>query len=187
VDCLPLPEKEIRMTENTSPNKKGSSGWLPGTLLIIAGVLALVNRYVNWSFDTGLLVLPGIGLAFLIAGLVSRKSGLFVPAGILTCLGAGIILIDGPFAAMSDETQSGIVLAALGSGFIVAMLLSLLGDERPFYWALIPGCILGALGAGFVVFDQFPQFMTNWGTMLLGGLLVLVGIVVLIHGLTRRE
>ncbi len=175
------------MTENIPQNKGRSSGWLPGILLIIAGVLGLVSRYVDLTFDVGLLVLPGIGLAFLIAGLANGQRGFFVPAGILTCLGTGIILVDGPLAAASEDLRAGVVLMALGSGFIVAMLLSLLSKERPFYWALIPGGILAALGAGFVLFTQFPQFMANWGTMFVGGILVLVGIIVLIRGLAHRE
>ena len=73
-----------------------------GLLLIFGGLLALTAQFVpdSWGFGFGLIVLLGLGLAFILAGILTRRSGWFIPGGILTGIGAGVALVDGPLARL---------------------------------------------------------------------------------------
>ncbi len=111
------------------------SGWLPGVILIVVGVTLFAVQLMHLDADVIVLV---IGLVFATAYAATRRYGLLIPAGILTGLGAGILLEDG--GARGEP-----VVLGLGLGFLVIYGIDRLtsGAREPGrWWPLIPGAIL---------------------------------------------
>jgi hypothetical protein len=110
-------------------------GWLPGVILIAVGVTLFAVQLLNLDSDVVVLV---IGLVFAIAFAATRRYGLLIPAGIMTGLGAGILLED--FGVMGEP-----VVLGLGLGFLAIYAVDVLtgGARAPGrWWPLIPGAIL---------------------------------------------
>ena len=82
------------MTKQTNTIPANRNALIGGLILIFGGALAFIGQVVpdNWGLGFGLLVLLGLGLAFHIAGLLTREPGWFIPGGILTGIGAGVAL-----------------------------------------------------------------------------------------------
>jgi len=139
----------------TQRQPRPSSGqWIAGLILIGIGVLVLLSRFVE-SDVIGLAVLPGIGVAFLPAGIASRRAGYMVPAGILIGLGVGVILVEGGLAATVEGVEAdaggGVITLCLGGGFVLVTVLSALFTDERMAWALIPGGILALIGGMLVL------------------------------------
>jgi hypothetical protein len=120
-----------------------SSG-LPGVILIVVGVTLFAVQLLHLDADVIVLV---IGLVFAASYVYTRRYGLLIPAGILTGLGAGILLEDFGY---SREP----VVLGLGLGFLAIYGVDLLisgARQRGRWWPLIPGGVLtviaGASGA----------------------------------------
>jgi len=114
---------------------RGTTGWLPGVILIAVGVTLFAVQLLHLDGDVVVLV---IGLVFATAFVATRRYGLLVPAGILTGLGAGILLED---FGVSGEP----VVLGLGLGFLAIYGGDILtsGARAPGrWWPLIPGAIL---------------------------------------------
>ena len=110
-------------------------GWLPGVILIAVGLTLFAVQLLNLDGDVVVLV---IGLVIAIAFAATRRYGLLIPAGILTGLGAGILLED--FGVMGEP-----VVLGLGLGFLAIYAVDFLtsGARAPGrWWPLIPGTIL---------------------------------------------
>lgn len=144
----------------TEPRARGEQSWVAGAVLITVGALLLIAQ-VAGSELMGLLVLPAIGLVFLVAGLVSRRAGFMVPAGILLGLGAGLLLGTRVLTGISDDASGGIVVLGLGAGFILVMLLSTLTREGAHWWPLIPGGILSLIGGALLVGEEAAGVVGN--------------------------
>ena len=111
------------------------SGWLPGVILIAVGLTLFAVQLLSLNADVIVLVL---GFIFAVAFAATRRYGLLIPAGILTGLGAGILLEN---AGVIGEP----VVLGLGLGFlaIYAGDLIVTGARAPGrWWPLIPGAIL---------------------------------------------
>ena len=116
-------------------------GWLPGVILIVIGVTLFAIQWLH--LDANVIVLV-IGLVFAGAYAATRRYGLLIPAGILTGLGAGIVLED---FGLSREP----VVLGLGLGFLAIYAVDLLrggSRDRARWWPLIPGAILIVIAAG---------------------------------------
>ena len=117
-------------------------GWLPGVILIVIGMTLLAVQWLHLDADVIVLV---IGLVFAGAYAATRRYGLLIPAGILTGLGAGILLED------LGLTREPVVLG-LGLGFVAIYAVDLLttgSRDRARWWPLVPGAILVVIaGAG---------------------------------------
>ncbi len=113
-------------------------------ILIVVGVTLFAVQLLDLDADVIVVV---VGLVFATAYAGTRRYGLLIPAGILTGLGAGILLED--FGARGEP-----VVLGLGLGFLAIYGVDLLtsGAREPGrWWPLIPGAILtviaGASGA----------------------------------------
>jgi len=116
-------------------------GWLPGVILIVIGVTLFAIQWLH--LDANVIVLV-IGLVFAGAYATTRRYGLLIPAGILTGLGAGILLED---FGLSREP----VVLGLGLGFLAIYGVDLLrggSRDRARWWPLIPAAILIVIAAG---------------------------------------
>ncbi len=150
-----------------------------GILLIAVGLLALAAIFFDISATLGLLILPGMGLAFVVWGLLSRESGLLIPGGILSGIGVGTLLITGPFQNSSGEVQGGIFMLAFAAGWFLIPILSQISTGDNHWWALIPGALMAIIGGGLLfggVAFAVLQFLGRiWPVFLiLGGLFLLL-------------
>lgn len=117
-----------------------SSDRILGFALIGIGLVLLLGTLL----DVGGEIVPGlIGLGFLAAYVRTRNYGFLVPGGILTGLGAGLVLA-------SQGVAGEVVPLGLGLGFLAIAVVSRLtgGDWPGWWWPLIPGGILTAVGTG---------------------------------------
>lgn len=138
-----------------------------GLGLIGIGAFLLLS---NW-LELGIFFVLGLGLVFLAWGLLTRTAGLLIPGGILSGIGAGIILLDGPLVTVDDELRGGAFLIAFAIGWFSITLLSRWFTREPQWWALIPGSILGGIGA-FVLLVNGPLQTLDEETI--GGLFMLM-------------
>lgn len=131
------------MTE--TPDRKARGALFGGALMIGIGLYLLVAQLIQSEW-LGLLIVPGLGLAFVLGGLLGRSTGLLVPGGILSGLGAGAYLVAAPFAAASEMAQGGLFLLAFAGGWALIVILSWFIGQRVL-WPLIPGGSLAVIGA----------------------------------------
>jgi hypothetical protein len=146
------------------------SGWLAGVILIVIGVTLFAIQWLHLDADVIVLV---IGLVFAGAYAVTRRYGLLIPAGVLTGLGAGILLED--FGVTREPVVLGLGLGFLAIYGVEAVALGSL--ERVRWWPLIPGAILTVIaGAGGAFGDEGGRAIKQgWPVILIviGGWLLL--------------
>lgn len=155
------------------PESSSRNGLLGGLVLVGIGVLLLAAQFVP---DAGRYVPLILGLAFLAAGLVRRTYGLVVPGGILTGVGAGVVLN----AIVPDAPTGSLILFCLAGGFIgiwvVGLLLRLPENH---WWPFVPATIIAL--AGLAVLDQeHLDALRFWPVVL-----VVIGIAVIVNSRPR--
>jgi len=174
----------IKQTNTIPANRNALIG---GLILIFGGALALAGQVVpdSWGLGFGLLVLLGLGVAFIIAGLLTREAGWFIPGGILSGIGAGIALVDGPLAQFIPDgllpgDEGGLFMLAFAGGWFLITVLTALFTDETHWWPLIPGGIMVLIGlaAGFgSIFETILSLIGRaWPIALIA-----VGVYVLYH------
>ncbi len=148
------------------------TGWLPGVILIVIGATLFAIQWLHLDADVIVLV---IGLVFAGAYAATRRYGLLIPAGILSGLGAGILLED------FGVTREPVVLG-LGLGFLAIYGVDLAtsrSPQRARWWPLIPGAILIAVaGAGGAFGDEGGRTIQQaWPVIL-----IVIGAWLLVRG-----
>lgn len=159
---------------------RGRGNVVGGLILIAAGVLALAAQFVDIGEMMGWIVLGGLGLIFIIAGIATRQSGFFIPGGILAGLALGTWLMITPDWEWNGVDEGGLFLLAFAAGWALIPVLSILfsRDERHL-WALIVAAILALVGAsvsfGGVALAALELLGKIWPVFLIaGGLLILL-------------
>jgi hypothetical protein len=148
--------------------------WVAGAVLVIVGLVFLAGRLAPGIEP---FIPLGIGLLLLAVFLVSRSSAALVPGGIVSGVGAGILLSE----AYPEPLGGALFLISLGAGFaLVAFLALLMALPERHTWALIPGGILIAIGAltsvGEGGRDIFDLIGTWWPVALVAlGIWLLIG------------
>jgi hypothetical protein len=123
------------------------SGWLPGVILIAVGATLFAVQLLHLDADVIVLV---IGLVFASAFAATRRYGLLIPAGVMSGLGAGILLED--IGAKGEPAMLG-----LGLGFLAIYAVDALtsGARAPGrWWPLIPGAIITVIAGASGTFGQ---------------------------------
>lgn len=140
---------------------------LPGVLLVILGVVLLVATQAGVG---GEIVVFTIGACFLVAWAITREYGLLVPGGILSGLGAGILLEQ-------QVEEGGLVVLGLGLGFLLIALLT--SSRMPaWWWPLVPGGVLTIVGlAGLREAEGLLGDIARWWP----GVLVLLGVWLIVR------
>jgi len=128
---------------NSNPTRSNVRRLIPGLVLILIGVLALIGQFVGGDV-LGRFFLLALGLGFVVWGIASRSAGLFIPGGILTGLGAGVLLED--ILSASGDLSGAIILLCFAAGWGLIRLLSILFTRDRMLWALIPGGIMALIG-----------------------------------------
>jgi hypothetical protein len=149
--------------------------WL-GLILIGLGAIFLLDRVVP---DIGAYLPLLVGLGFFVAFLATRAYGFLIPAGIVSGVGAGILL-------QQTYDQGGIFLLALGGGFVAIWLIGALFRLREHHWwPLIPGGILLTIGLVDLADESGPlSELLDIGWPIL---LVAVGLLVIVRALAERR
>jgi hypothetical protein len=154
------------MTE-TMPEKNRRTGPVVAVMLLTAGALLVVGRVIPAVGDALALVL---GVELLVAAGVRREDGPTVAGGVLTGVGAAILLAAGPLRGAESETIGGAFMLAIGFGFGLVALLSALWLPQVHHWAWIVALGLGLLGAGLLAGANTMAHVLSW--LLPAGLLV---------------
>lgn len=138
-----------------------------GLLLIGLGGIVLLAITTDIG---GEIVVGFIGVAFLIAYATNRTYGLLIPGGILTGLGAGMLL-------ESAGVGGDVAAFGLGAGFVaIAVIDQLVTPGRSaWWWPLIPGGVLLVSSAGSVT------GVPDLGRYLLPAVLIAIGAVLLLR------
>lgn len=136
-----------------------------GLILIALGVALLIALTTDVGGES---VIGFLGLAFLVAYATSRAYGYLVPGGILTGLGAGLVIesLGGPSAS---------VLLGLGGGFLaIALIHRLVGTAGSgWWWPLIPGGVLTVVGASNLPgTPNLGRYLIPIALIAIGGLLL---------------
>jgi hypothetical protein len=151
--------------------------WVGGAVLIAIGGALLLGQLVG---DIEQYILLGIGLILLILFAASRNPGTLIGGGIVTGLGAGVLVA----ANTEGEVAGAAVLFGLGFGFIGVWLVgALMKIKETTFWPLIPGGILVAIGVIVLAGAETAQNLELLWPLLLIGL----GVLVLIAAVRRRE
>ncbi len=90
---------------------------MPGLILIGLGIAFLLNQV----FPLGQWLLLLLGLAFLISYFLTRRDGLLWPAGVLSGLGAAILV--GSWLRLDGLMQSAAILLGLSAGFFAIYVI----------------------------------------------------------------
>ena len=151
------------------------SGWLPGVILIAVGLTLFSVQLLNLDGEVLVMV---VGLIFAIAFVATRRYGLLIAAGIVSGLGAGILLEDS--GVMGEP-----VVLGLGLGFLAIYAGDLFtsGARAPGrWWPLIPGAILTIIAGAESMFGPEGARVIAQGWPLI---LIAAGAWLLLRGRAR--
>lgn len=156
-----------------------------GIVLIGIGLLILLAS-IGYAPNLGLLFLPLLGAGFLLWGIFSREDGLIVPGGILSGIGWGVYLMNGPFAEMDSMSHGGIFLMSFALGFASITLFTAVFTDETHWWALIPGAIIGFVGLAVatqgLLLDILGTVGKYWPLVL-----IVLGIYVIVKGIRQPD
>lgn len=162
--------------------KERNGALVGGFVLVLIGLLALAGQFLPGFGGEllGTLIPLGLGLLFLLAGIVSREVGWLIPGGILTGVGMGIAMIAGPLAGLFPAADDGgVFLLVFAGGWVLITLLSAIFTDETHWWPLIPGGIIGFVGLTVLFGGVFETVLTWIGylwpvALIAGGLALLV-------------
>lgn len=123
-------------------------------LLLIAG-WALLDRYT--SFNAQLAVPLLLGVIFTGWSIVGREWGLLVPGGILSGIGAGMVLQRS--SDLSRASDSGLFLLCFAAGWVLITVISIAVFKRRVWWPLIPAGVLAVLAGARLAGSEFQRAM----------------------------
>lgn len=148
-------------------------------LLITAGALMLAGRVVPLADSPIVLIL---GIEMLIWAVVARSNGLVIAGGLLTGVGAGIVLAAGPLQGADPNLVGAAFLLSVAVGFALVALFSWWLDQ-PQRWAWIPAIATGVIGAGLLSGPDRAASMVGWAIPVV---LTIAGLAVAAHWLRAR-
>lgn len=135
-------DMSVRNTE-----KRNRLAW--GMVLVGIGLWMLMSNLTGWNLGAAFPL--GLGLLFLVWGSVSRKLGLLIPGGILSGIGAGALLLAGPFNGLTERASGGLFMLSFAVGWALITLASALFIRKVAWWPLIPGGIMAFIGGALVI------------------------------------
>jgi hypothetical protein len=143
------------------PASRSREPLIGGLVLIAIGVVLLLAQFVP-DISRYVALLVGLGLLGLF--LVKRDYGFLVAGGIVTGVGAGILI-----AASSTGNVAGAgFMLSLGLGFlgIWAVSYALRMEERH-WWPLVPGMILVSIGSALAIGGSAVSLLSLWPVALI--------------------
>ncbi len=140
------------------------NGAIVGAILLLIGIVILAANLAQ-SDILGLLVLPLLGIIFLVAAFIGRISGLAIPGSILTGLGLGTLAQQTWLVSAAGETRGGVVVIGLALGFLAIMPLLQILENHFYWWPAIPGGILLVVGIALWAGPAGTSFLLLIGTL----------------------
>ncbi len=140
-------------TKNNVESHVGSKlgrRWPAGIALIAIGVLVVVTQFSH-SDLMGQLFLLNLGLIFLLWGIATRSVGFLIPGGILSGIGMGVYLMEGPLSGLERASGGAVFMLSFALGWILITALSALVCRETYTWPLIPGGIMAFIGTALLV------------------------------------
>ena len=145
-----------------------------GVILLLIGGVALLSRSFEWNL--GLMTPLMLGVIFLAWAVLARECGLLIPGGILTGLGAGILVQR--YADQGRDLDQAAFMLCFAGGWLLIPMLSWLVFRRRMLWALWPAAALAFAGlvrlGGPDVRDWFRAARTWWPVALIAVALFLL-------------
>lgn len=150
--------------------------WVGGAILIGIGLAFLAGQLIP---NAGNFIVLAIGLTFLAAFAVTREYGFLVPGGIVSGVGAGVVIAS----EMPGAEGGALFMLAIGSGFIAIWVIGLVfhvPENHP--WPLIPGLIMGGIGAASLAGTRYAEVgRLGWPIALIA-----LGAALLLRAMVRR-
>ncbi len=144
-----------------------------GIILILFGLTVLLQQW----FDISAYATLVLGCAMLVWGSVSHRSGWIIPGGVLSGIGLGILVMEGPWH-FPVEQQNGVFLLCFAMGwFLITLLTALFTCTQ--WWALIPGGIMALIGGSILV----TKGAVRWEdlNMVYAVILIFIGLILLVY------
>jgi hypothetical protein len=131
-------------SSEATPQRSRIDRGIIGVMLVAIGLIALAANI--WGLELiGLLVLPLLGVMFLVWAFSQRRAGLVIPGGILVGLGLGALAQQTLFFDVSEEARGAIVVLGLALGFLMIIPLTPLAGGHAHWWPVIPGFVLAGV------------------------------------------
>lgn len=119
------------------------SGLTAGVIMIVIGAGLLLSRLFSIE---GWIPL-GIGMVFVLAGILKRSAGLLIPGGIVSGVGLGIVLTEnGLLASMGSLDGGAVMLLSMALGWFSIIVLSKLFTDETQVWPIFPGGAMALIG-----------------------------------------
>jgi hypothetical protein len=148
-----------------------------GVILILAGVAFLLTLWL----DISMYIVLMIGVGMLALGVISRSNGWLIPGGVLSGIGLGILVSEGPWKLpLADLPRSGIFLLCFALGWFLITLLSSLVGCRTMWWPLIPGGIMALLGGTIWLVNDWSKVQVI-STVIESAAFILFGVYLLVR------
>jgi hypothetical protein len=163
-------------TSNQQPQLKDRKHVISGVVLISLGLFFLLAQVV----DIGWLFLPLLAGSFIVAGIVTRKAGWFIPGGILVGNSLGSFLLNGPYQLANGDAKGGAFLLAFALGWATITLLSKLFTNETQWWALVPAGIMALIG-GSLLAGSAGQQLLNYANYIWPVALIVAGLYFLLR------
>jgi hypothetical protein len=173
-----LPTSPVSDSEKSCPTGGRVAA---GIALIAIGLLLVFVQAFDLNIP-GWLFLGGLGLIFLVWGLLTRTFGLVIPGGVLGGIALGVFLTELPLDGMTGTASGGLFLLGFSLGWALMTLLSPLTIEHVQWWPLIPGGIMAAIGAILLLGGFGLQLLT-----LIGVAWPLILVVIGVYLLLKRR
>jgi hypothetical protein len=143
-------------------------------VLIAVGIVGLATQVWKPTGDIGGWIVLLIGLGLLGGFIYSREVGYLIPGGIMSGLGAGIIVSQGITFA-SGQGEGGAVVLGLGLGFLSIWAIgAAVKLAQHHWWPLIPGGILTVVGGALLIGGTAIDMLDYWGVAVVAiGLFIL--------------
>lgn len=161
----------------SAPTTQSRGALVLGFVLVLIGGGALASQL--WP-DVDRYIPLVIGIGLLGVTLITRSYAALIFGGILTGVGAGLLVSD-VFFHTADADGPGATLG-LGFGFVGIWVVSyLMRLKEHHFWPLIPGSILLLVGLGLVL-DFFENDLSK---LVVPAIVVVIGILVMLAGYLR--
>lgn len=181
----------MNVNKHASMMKTSNLRRLIGTLLILAGGILFLDRYLKTGW-LSLIILPAVGVFLYLTGARMRHLGMITAGSLLAGIGAGSIAAWGPSIQFGQPTglgfentihplytQIGLLSLYIGIAWLVIVLSTGLFNLPTAWWAMIPGGVLSALGVCLLFTER------QWADFILY-LLVGTGLPLLVWGLAKH-
>ena len=129
-------------------------------------LIASQLRVVDFALSLGI----GLGLAFIMVGLLKKWIGMIIPGCLLIGTGLGVFIPWGTSYASTALSKTGTMLVLFGIGWAMIAVMSRVIIDRFIWWPLIPGGLQSVVGWGLYIGGEpgnAVNFISNTGSIVI--------------------